>query len=158
LKAVVELLQDKLANPRAVDRLRADLFRKLEAQAGAAQEARDRLRGRVEDLGKKIAKGNENLLLLPADLVPGAVAQLRAWQAEREQAERDLAALEAGGPADLSAGQVSEALGLLGQLVELIEGAPPDKIRTALRQLVAQAKLYFKHAEEGKRGTRLSHL
>src|SRR5262249_42501992 len=70
------------------DLLGADSLKKLRRQARERDEreqspqARDALAARLAELGGMINQGNANLALIPADLIPGVVGQIRAWEEE----------------------------------------------------------------------------
>jgi hypothetical protein len=71
-----------------------------EARAQLAQDTRpealDPLRERLADLESKIARGNNNLLLLPPERIPTALDTLKAWESERDRLRTDLAERDVG--------------------------------------------------------------
>jgi hypothetical protein len=148
LREVVETIRERFADGPALEALRAEVAR-LADQGGAELETdRARLRSRVAELDAKIRQGYTNLALLPADMVPGVVAQVKQWDAERAQAAGDLERLGAAAVAreDLSE-RVNAAVGELRQLHRRIAKASPTETRAALGSVVSAVTVHFRWAK-----------
>jgi DNA invertase Pin-like site-specific DNA recombinase len=155
LRAVVREVKDAIATPEALVQVRAEIARQAELLRGAADGACKTLRERLAALDRDIAQGSRNLARLPEDLLPGVIAEVRAWQAQREQVLRDLAALENSPDGELPAERIEEALGVLTALDELVEAAPPAAVREALAPLVEKVTLNYSHRPGGGRNSNM---
>ena len=149
LDFLIRTLQNAYLNPDNLAQLRREV---------ADQEARERgdgnlrrLRRRADELGQKIARGNERLVLLPADRIPGVVEQLRGWEREREATLAELAELEADPPSARLERAVADAEAALWRLREALrdEGAP--LLRDVLRQMVNRIELRWDHEQRGSK-------
>jgi site-specific DNA recombinase len=159
LLAVAGEVRDALASPERLAHVRAEIRRQAELLCGATLEARKALRDKVDALDRDIAQGSRNLALLPADVLPGVIEQVRAWQAEREQLVRDLALLDTAPDAEPPGERIEEAIALFGDLADFVEEATAPEIREALAPLVEKVTLNFSHAPGGGRnGTKLVSL
>jgi DNA invertase Pin-like site-specific DNA recombinase len=149
LDQVVADLQERFADEAALEQVRARI-RELAGRADSDLLAeRDRLRERVAQLDADIARGNANLLLLPADVLPGAVVQLRAWQTERENlvGRLDRIAVAAVSREEL-ARTADDGIKQLQQLGRLVREAPPETARAALTSVVAGITVHFRRRED----------
>jgi hypothetical protein len=147
VEALAALVCDSFADGANVELLTAQL------EATAREEVRQTnakvraLEEQLAELDAKIEHGKGNLLLIPADLVAGASAQLRKWQEERSKlaAERDSTAQAVAEDA-ATAARVSKALKRLQTLQKRITTAPPDQVRDVFRHLVKSVTVRFDHS------------
>jgi len=124
-----------------------------QAEAGDLEARRARLGGRLAELQRQIDQGHANLALLPADMIAGVVAQIRAWQDEHERTGRELAALAAArqeGPG--LADHVEQALAQLQGLQQSVAETDPAQVRAALRAMIRKVTLHFTHDPTRRRG------
>src|SRR5262249_2257300 len=80
--AVLGKLRDEILSPRRLDAIEAEMERRLMAEQRSGEAGR--LKKQIASLDRDIAQGNANLARLPGDRLPGVIAQLRAWEKERE--------------------------------------------------------------------------
>src|SRR5262249_829191 len=96
LAEVLRTIKETFLNPEREADLLARARKRLETER--QPDALKPLRTELEQLEKQIAQGNGNLLLLPADRIPDAVAVLRGWEEQRDRLRADLADRERGAP------------------------------------------------------------
>jgi hypothetical protein len=149
LDFLIRTLQEAYLNPDNLARLRREV---------ADQEARERgdgnlrrLRRRADELGQKIARGNERLVLLPADRIPGVVEQLRGWEREREATLAELARLETDPPSARLERAVADAAAALWRLREALRDEDTPLLRDVLRQMVTRIELRWDHEQRGSK-------
>src|SRR5262249_47479637 len=147
LDEVAAEIEERFADGPALEALKAEVER-LAGQGRAELEAqRARLKGRVSELDADLARGNANLARVPADLLPGVVAQVRAWEKERDEAARDLERLAAAEQArEGMAERVGAALRQLRKLHKRIRGADPRDVRAVLSGVVSKVTINMRPA------------
>jgi len=155
LAEVAKLIQESFTDPERLALLREE----VERQAGQQEEDRDaerqQLQAALDALDRQIAQGNRNLAVLPEDRLPGVIAQVRAWEAERAELAREVARRAAA--AELQADyaeHVTAALGRVRQMEEIIGTAPANDVRDALAGLVERITLYFDYGPPRRNGNR----
>jgi hypothetical protein len=124
-----------------------------EAGRGVAGE-RQRLRIALADLEQGIEQGNRNLALLPADLLDGVIATVRAAKERQADLARELARLDA--IADVQTDYSrhgTAALEQLGNLSERIKHASPESVRNAFAGLVEKITLFSDYGPVSRKGT-----
>jgi DNA invertase Pin-like site-specific DNA recombinase len=141
LDALVNRLQADLLNPDNLERLRKEIRRQATAGRSDAEAQARNLRARVAELGRQIDRGNENLALLPRDRIPGVVAKLRAWEAERDRLAAEAEALERGPDVASLERSIDAAEALLWRLRDALTSAEPAAVRAVLRELVTRIEL-----------------
>jgi DNA invertase Pin-like site-specific DNA recombinase len=148
VREVVETVRERFAEGPALDALRAEVARLAEQGRAGLTAERDQLQARLAELEANIARGNTNLALLPADRIPGVVARVRKWEAERDEAARELGRLDAAAEArDDLAGKVDAALDGLRRLHQVIAAAKPAEARAALSAVLSRVTVQFRPAE-----------
>jgi DNA invertase Pin-like site-specific DNA recombinase len=155
LDKILRELQRAFLDPDYLARLR---------QEAAAQEAAERsednlgrLRKRAEDLEAKLKKGNERLLTLPADRLPGVVEQMRSWERERAEALAELKRIARDSPVDRIEKAVAEAEAALWRLHELLEAEDFPLLRQLLHETIDRIELrWTHHTAKGKTRARFS--
>jgi DNA invertase Pin-like site-specific DNA recombinase len=150
LEQVVGLVQAQLSTPDSLAELRREIDRKVRQADQDHAAHRQALQARLDTLSQQIDQGNRNLALLPTDRLPGVVAQVRTWEAERDQAAKELTDLDTQAAAGSEgARRAGKALGQLKHLGQLVKKAPPAVVREALRGLVSKVTLHFDRPEPG---------
>jgi site-specific DNA recombinase len=143
LDAVVRKIEEQFLNPDNLNRLRQEIRRQAQEERGALGEKGKALRQQIEALGRQINQGNENLALLPPDRLPGVIALLREWEAERERLKAQLADVQRGPDVDAAEREIAGAEALLWQLREALQSADPALVRAALREVVSKIELHW---------------
>jgi site-specific DNA recombinase len=141
LKAAVAALKDDVLSPARLDAVEAEMERRLKAEHQSGEA--DRLRKQIAKIGRDVAQGNANLALLPADRLPGVVAQVRQWEGERAGLEERLHDLESGG-AEMKA-VLAEARKQLWRLRDALEADDEELQSTVIREVVSKAEVRFAH-------------
>jgi hypothetical protein len=151
LNEVIEDVRQRFADEAALEAVRAQVAWAA-ARGGEDLEAeRQGLKDRVAELDGMIRQGNANLALLPADVTPGVVAQVRAWRDEREEAARRLDRMAAAAQArDGLAKDVEEGLEQLKHLARTIRESPPEEGRAALCSVVESVTVHLRRAERNR--------
>jgi site-specific DNA recombinase len=151
VEEAVKAIEEHFAEGPPLDALRAEV-RRLASQGRAQAEAeRARLRARLDELDADIGRGNANLARVPADLIPGVVAQVRAWQQEREEAALALGRLAAAAEArGVSAEKADKAFRKLSRLRETIKKATPAEARAALAGAVSKVTVNLRPAASAR--------
>jgi DNA invertase Pin-like site-specific DNA recombinase len=139
--AVMGHLLGEILSPQRLDEVEAEMERRIEAERKSGEA--DRLKGQVQALEKDIAQGNANLARLPADRLPGVIAQVRAWEGERAGLLARLDELESG------AGQAKAVLGearkQLWRLREALEGDDEEAQAAVIREVISKVEVRFTH-------------
>jgi DNA invertase Pin-like site-specific DNA recombinase len=135
--------------------LDADNIARLRAEV-AAQQAQDRsddniksLKRRAAELERRIAQGNERLIILPADRIPGVVEQLRGWEAERDDARAELRRIETGEAAGSLERAVADAEAVLWRLQDAVRDDDAPLIREVVREMVNRIELHWDREDRG---------
>jgi DNA invertase Pin-like site-specific DNA recombinase len=161
LHAVVKRIQEDFLNPANLEKLEEELRRQATAKTQGDPERAKQLKAQIARLDEQIDKGNERLLLLPADLLAGASAKVRAWQEEGKRLRKELAQVEnvpANGQNDMEQ-EIQKALACLKTLQErLAHGGPPAELREVIRQMVARIECWFEQVPYGQKGRTCSRL
>jgi hypothetical protein len=106
-------------------------------------------------LVSKITAGTEKLALLPPDLLPDMVEQVRLWKSKRDtldvaiaDAERDALAVQ---EAD---SQVERAMENFARLSQVVHTEDPLLVRDMLHGLLEKVELTFNHVDLGPKRRR----
>jgi site-specific DNA recombinase len=151
LDEVVADIKERFADEAALARVREEVA-KLAAEGDEDLQAEHaRLKTRRDQLEADVARGNANLLLLPADRIAGAVAMLRQWEAEQQEItarlDRMTVALDS---RQRLAREADDGIAQLQQLGRVIREAPPEMARAALTQVVQGVTVHFERKPGGK--------
>jgi site-specific DNA recombinase len=141
--AVLAKLKDDILSPARLDEVEAEVERRLEAERSAGEA--ERLRAQVATLERDIDQGNANLARLPADVLAGVVAKVRAWSAEREQLREHLSELEGGASASKVA--LAEARKQLWRLREALESGDEEAQAVVIREVVSKIEVRFERVQ-----------
>ncbi len=139
---VMKALQEQFLNPENLAALREEIRRQDEEATRPDGEV-DRLRKRLAQLQRDVARANDTLLLLPPERLPGAAEALGRLEAERDSAAAGLAALEGGTRHRDALAAIDAAERQLWRLREAVESANPDEVRDALGQIIERVELHF---------------
>jgi site-specific DNA recombinase len=154
LVALVGKIQEVFTNPERLAELREDARREEEAEKAPA--VLDALRRRIATLSRDIDQGNANLAVLPADRLPGVIAKVRGWEAEREQLRGELDRLANASRVQALEAQIERLEKSLWTLQEAYQDDRPAVLRAALRDQVEKVELFFeRHKARVRTRTRL---
>jgi hypothetical protein len=128
------VLQEQFLRPENLERLRAALNRRLEAQDGQGEEYIQVARKVVAQLDTRLARARSNLLLLEPDNIPRAQAQIRQWEQERAMAQAELnRALNV-----CQKGGLEQVITNVEGLLEGMRSADPAMMRVLVQKAVAR--------------------
>jgi DNA invertase Pin-like site-specific DNA recombinase len=141
LESIVAVLLNDVLNPTRLDAIEEEMKRLLEAERDTGGV--ERLRQQIGALERDIAQGNDRLVRLPEDRIPGIVAKLRSWEKERDELQIRLAEMESG--TSRSQAILDEARRQLWRLRESLEGNDEEVQATVIREVVARIEVRFAH-------------
>jgi hypothetical protein len=139
LQIFADVIQRQFLDPARLAALRAEIIR--QEQAERSPTVLSDLRKQLNDLEANIDRGNGNLLLLPPDRLPGAIAQLRNWEAERDRVQAELAGRMASQPAMDLDRMVKACTDLLWRLREAIAQADKQDLWDLVHEAIARIEL-----------------
>jgi hypothetical protein len=149
LPFLIRKLQEVFLDPEHLTKLREEV---------SSQEARERsganlqrLRATIADLEQKIARGDERLVILPTDRIPGVVSQIREWERELRTVRGELRRCETDSPTDRLDKAVADAEAALWRLQEALRDEDAPLLREVLREMVDRIELQWSHRETGRR-------
>jgi DNA invertase Pin-like site-specific DNA recombinase len=146
---VLRVLEQEILAPERLEALREEIRRQDEAEQ--APTVLDPMRERLRDLATRIAHGNENLAILPADRLPGVVAKVREWEQERDRLQAELARREEGGNLKGLDEAVAACEALLWRLREAATSGDQLLLREVIKEAVARIELSWESRRVGKR-------
>jgi site-specific DNA recombinase len=149
LGRVLDVLQTEVLAPGRLESLREEIRRRDEAERAPA--AVGPMNKRLAELEAHIARGNENLAILPPDRLPGVVAKVREWEQERDRLRAELTRRQgAGALADLDE-VIAACEGMLWRLRETAAAGDPLLLREVIREAVARVELSWDRRPAGRR-------
>ncbi|MCX7427300.1 MAG: hypothetical protein NTW96_16935, partial [Planctomycetia bacterium] len=151
---VLDLLEKQLLSDQAVDQIIRALHQKPKGRAGFKGRTED-LKAQIETLDRKIAKGNENLLLAAADHVADLSALLGEWKAERSRLQEKLERAAISPDGRTVEKRAERAIAELDRLREHMQTREPMKVRGVIHSLVQDVRLWWE--PYGKRNKRFAH-
>jgi site-specific DNA recombinase len=144
LPFLVRKLQENYLAPEKLERLEAELRRRLEARKRSQMAPdTDRLRHRLKELDEQVATATANVLRAKSniDLLNEALTNLRG---ERERLAGELQNAEARREPEIDVeATIKKALDRLRSLGERLAEADPRRVREVLRQMVARIDLFY---------------
>jgi DNA invertase Pin-like site-specific DNA recombinase len=134
VRTICRVLRRAFLDPTNLADLRAEIAR--QARADRAPTNLAGLRKRIAELNKHVEQGRKNLVILPADMVPGVVEAMRAMEREKAGLEAEIERIEADARAADFEATVERAENVLWRLEDAAAGADPTHLRDVLRQTV----------------------
>jgi site-specific DNA recombinase len=150
LGAVLDKVLNVVLDPARLDEIEAEMKRQLEAEQSSGEA--DRLRQRLAKLERDIDQGNDKLLRLPEDRLPGVIAKLRAWEQERDTLAVRLEELVTGKSQHQE--MLDEARRQLWRLREGLEGDDQEAQAAVIREVVSKIEMHFTHTKTHGRCSR----
>jgi site-specific DNA recombinase len=151
---VLGVLENRLLSPKAMDQIVRAIHRRAKAGTGFKDQTRA-LKAQIDALDRKIAKGNENLLLAASDHVADLSALLGEWKAERARLQSQLERAAANPDGQTAEKRAEMAVAELRRLRQHIKTRDPMKIRAVVHSLVEDVRLWWE--PYGKRNKRFAH-
>jgi hypothetical protein len=101
-------------------------------------------------LNHQIDQGNANLTILPRDRLPGVIAKVREWEAERDRLQKRLERIETGADRRDAEETLRKAEAYLWRLRDALTEGDPYHVREVLHELVDRVGVRFEHRETAK--------
>jgi DNA invertase Pin-like site-specific DNA recombinase len=140
-ETIFAALKDDILSPARLDAVEAEMTRRLEAERSSGEA--DRIKKQLDAVDRDIAQGNANLARLPEDRLPGVIAQVRQWEAERGGPLARLHELEHG--AHERSAVLAEARRQLWRLRDALDNGDEEAQATVLREVVSKVEVRFTH-------------
>jgi DNA invertase Pin-like site-specific DNA recombinase len=147
LNGILRMLREAYLDPANLDKMRAEEARRQAADRSSSNL--DRIRKAIADLDQKIRQGNKQLLLIPADRIPGAAEQLREWETDRDALKRELRRIKTEAPLDDLNQKIAEAKDALWRLQDAIKEKDLPLLRTVLGEMISRIELNWTHHRVG---------
>ena len=93
-----------------------------------------RMRKRIEAIGRKIDQGTERLIIVPKDLIPGLAVKLRQLEQEKRELQKELHAIEAAAAVNELENRISEAENALWACQDALRAEDYPLLRQVLRE------------------------
>ena len=104
----------------------------------------------IKALDTQTRRATQNILLLAPDLVPAAQAQIRDWNARRQQAAIELRTAQATNPVEDMEAIIAHIERSLWNLGEAQHTNDRDTLRQALRSCILRVQLHFEKQQRAK--------
>jgi DNA invertase Pin-like site-specific DNA recombinase len=150
LPLVVKAIQGQFLNPDRLAQLRADVLAEAEAEKAAGGRI-DGLRQRLAELKAQVEQGHRNLAILPADVLPGVVEQVRKLEAERDRVAAEVEGIASGRRQHEAAETLARVEQELWKLREAFEASDPAQVRAVFLDVVDRVELDFEHRAGARR-------
>jgi DNA invertase Pin-like site-specific DNA recombinase len=148
LKLLIGTLQRTFLDPANLQRLRQEMTA-IETSQRSNSNLR-RLRQQIDLLAGQIDQGNENLLLVPKDRIPGLVEKLRQKERQRDDLVRELKRAETESPSLELEERIAAAEAMLWRLEDALKDEELPLLREVLRELVSRVELHWTHEKTAK--------
>jgi DNA invertase Pin-like site-specific DNA recombinase len=145
---VLTVLQEEMLAPDRLALLREEAARQDEEDR--APDALEPLGKRVAELERNIARGNDNLLLLPPDRIPAAVERLRQWEQERDRLRAEVERRRDGGRLRGLDEAVAGCEAVLWRLRDAVQAEDELLLREIFREAVSRIDLRWQPRKVGK--------
>jgi DNA invertase Pin-like site-specific DNA recombinase len=148
VKVLIRKLRQAFLDPVQLQRLRkaaAD----LEAER-RDDRTREHLARQIETLTRQVEEGNERLLLLPPDRIPGVVAKLREWEVQRDKLREQLRQAEAESPVEDLEAVIDRAEAELWRLEDALQAEDAPLLRELFREWIDHVRLFWDRRQVGK--------
>jgi DNA invertase Pin-like site-specific DNA recombinase len=152
LELIGYAFQDYFNRPEVVARMDALALEARREKEKASGKNKEEVERRLRELETWIRDGSGRLAKIPEDLLPGLVAQLRAWRAEAETLRQRQASSDQQHEHAEQEMNRHRALFVLLQRVDVFfQEAAPDRIRGLLREVLEEVTVYFRWEERRAR-------
>jgi DNA invertase Pin-like site-specific DNA recombinase len=138
VKMLLTVLRREFLKPARLKQLRAVIRRQEEAEAKPDQRAA--LEAKVATLTTNIEQGRHNLVILPPDMVPGAVETVRGLERERDQLRDQIAHIGQGRRSQELEQHIQAATAALWRIEQTAGTADPTALADTLRSLVEKVE------------------
>jgi hypothetical protein len=138
-EAILGALLGQILDPARLDAIEAEIKKQIKSEERSGEP--ERLERQIAAISARIAQGNANLALLPADRLPGVIAQVRQWESERANVEKRLAELGSGGAEARAI--LAEAKKQLWRLRESLEGDDEELQAVVISEVVSKVVVQF---------------
>jgi site-specific DNA recombinase len=138
-EAILGALLGDILDPTRLDAIEAEIKEQIRSEQRSGEP--ERLRRQVDAITAKIEQGNDNLALLPADRLPGVIASIRKWEAERAEIEKRSTELGTGGAEARAI--LAEAKKQLWRLRESLEGNDEEMQAVVISEVVSKVEVRF---------------
>ncbi len=148
LPAIIEVLRKRFLNPAFLGKLRA-AARKMDEKTSSTTHA-DQLRSELDELTRRVTRARKNLSLLEDDMLTEVVADIRKWEARREEVQQEMATCGSPSNATDMEEVIAEVESLLRSLEEAVADFDPEKVRNYLRSRIAWVEVKVEPVQIGK--------
>jgi DNA invertase Pin-like site-specific DNA recombinase len=150
---VVGLVNQLFNSSKPVEKIKKAIHQR-EKNRPDFQQGIKTLKAKIDALDRKIAKGNENILLADPQAVPELSALLASWREERREAQESLETMAANPTGKTADENIKQALAQLKRLQQLFRSGNPMNVRSAVKAVVNDIQLWWE--PNGKRYKRLA--
>ncbi len=150
---VLGLLEKQLLSKQAVDQITRAIHRQAKSRTGFKDHTKA-LKSQIETLDRKIAKGNENLLLAAADHVADLSTLLGEWKSERDRLQKELERTATSPDGKTTESRTKQAVAEIERLRKHMKTGDPMKMRGVIQDIVEDIELWWE--PYGKRNKRLA--
>jgi hypothetical protein len=149
LPFLIGKLEEAFLDPEQMTKIREEAVRQEAEQRSSGNL--QRLRDRVADLEQKIDRGNERLVIVPSDRIPGLVNQLRQLERELLIVRGELRRCETDSPTDRVEEAVAKAEAVMWRLREALQKEDMPLLRESLREIIDRIELQWGHRDNNGR-------
>lgn len=140
---LIDVLETQIFAGGNLDVLKTQIHARLQQQVRSGPEVRDRLRKRIVELDREIARAADRFLTAPENLTEVLAPQIESRRRQREGLQTELDELERlSQPADVRA-EAAKVAGRFSRLREDLLGADRTKVRALLRRLISRVDLHW---------------
>jgi hypothetical protein len=148
---IVGAIQDKLLNPRNIDRLRKELYRQVRSLGGKSNA--DSLHKKLHAVETKLVKAKRRLVEVDTDLLPIVQERLRELQDQQDRLQVDLDAVATPRSrliADCDR-MVERALEGVTRLGDVYRNGDPEAVRQCLEKAIHRVDLWTHQEKRGRK-------
>ena len=148
---IVGTIQEKLLDPRNVERLRKELYRQIKTFGGKSNA--NSLRKKLDTVEAKLGKAKRRLVEVDVDLLPIVQEHLRELQNQQDRLQADLATASTPRSRLLANcnRMVERALESITRLQDVFRGGDRETVRKCLREAVHRVNLWTTQEKRGRR-------
>jgi DNA invertase Pin-like site-specific DNA recombinase len=147
LDYLLRALRSAFLDTENLARLREEVARQHERDRAAPNLAK--IRGRVAELDRFIAQGNERIVTLPAELVPGVAGTVQGFVSERRDALAELERIERAEAQGSLERAVADTEAALWRLSDAVRDGDAHLLREVLREMVERVELHWDRQDKG---------